>query len=166
MSDNAKELVRYPLPVYNYRVSILSGQSIDDALGSTISVLSFSKVSGLSVDYEKVEFRHGTSFKEGVIVLPGIQQSFQLTLSRGVAKDKNFLYDWISNIGAGGDKMPVKRDLIIDLCNEFGEAIVRWFVQGALPVKLSAPEFDANSNEIAIETLEMVARQLSVEHNP
>jgi len=55
---------------------------------------------------------------------------------------------------------------VIDLCNEKGEPSVRWKVQGALPIKLDAPTFDSNSNDVAIETLELVAHDLKIEYNP
>ena len=43
----------YPLAAYNYRVTVA---------GTTMS---FSEVSGLAVEYEKVTYRHGLSFREG-----------------------------------------------------------------------------------------------------
>ena len=143
----------YPLPVYNYRVSI--GK---DTLG-------FSEVSGLGVEYESVTYKHGFSFAMGVKIIPGMRQPTRLTLKRGVAKNSDFLAKWIKNTYADPFKN-AKQDILIDLCDETGKPVVRWTVTGALPVKLDAPTFDANSNDVAIETLELVAHELKVDYNP
>lgn len=157
---------RYPLPAYNYKVIILTGMDVRDESKGEAPTVSFSQVTGLSIDYEKVEYRHGRSFQEGVIILPGIQQSFQITLTKGVVKNKRFLYDWMYNGSDKGAFQPVKRNILIDLCDEKGAAVIRWIVQGALPIKLAAPTFDANTNEVAIESLELSARKLMVDYNP
>ena len=44
---------RYPLPVYNFRVTI--GEDL----------VSFSEVSGLVMEYETITYQHGLSFMEG-----------------------------------------------------------------------------------------------------
>jgi hypothetical protein len=108
----------YPLPSYNYRVTILHE--------AEAVVISCAEVSGLSLDYEPVTYKHGLSFLMGVHIIPGMPQPIRLTLRKGV---------------------------------------VRWTVQGALPIKLEAPTFDANSNDVAIETLELVAHGLQVDYH-
>lgn len=143
----------YPLPVYNYRVTI--GK---DTLG-------FSEVSGLGVEYEPVTYRHGFSYVMGPKIIPGMRQTAKLTLKRGVAKGSTFLADWLKNTYANPFKN-AKQDITIDLCDESGAAVVRWTVFGALPVKLDAPTFDANSNDVAIEMLELVAAEISIVYNP
>jgi phage tail-like protein len=146
----------YPLPVYNYRVTVG-----DRTLG-------FSEVSGLSIEYESVSYKHGFSFATGTKIIPGMRQPIKLTLKRGIVtntKDGNFLASWIQDAYANPFKT-AKQDIVIDLCNEKGEPSVRWKVQGALPVKLDAPTFDSNSNDVAIETLELVAHDLKIEYNP
>ncbi len=48
----------YPLPAYNYRVTVLrDGEAL---------VLSFAEVSGLSLQYDPVTYKHGLSFALGV----------------------------------------------------------------------------------------------------
>ena len=59
-----------------------------------------------------------------------------------------------------------KRDILIDLCDEKGDAVISWKVQDALPTKLDVPTFDANSNDVAIETMEFIAHGLRVDYNP
>ena len=148
----------YPLPAYNYRVTILKdGESL---------VLSFAEVSGLSLQYEPVTYKHGLSFVMGNKIIPGMRQPTNLSMKRGVVKSHDFLQSWIYNTYSDPYFASAKRDILIDLCDETGKPVIRWKVQGALPIKLDAPTFDANTNEVAIETMEFIAHGLQVDYNP
>jgi phage tail-like protein len=143
----------YPLPVYNYRVTING-----DTLG-------FSEVSGLSVEYEPVYYHHGLSFALGAKIIPGQHKPIRLTLKKGIIKGKDFLSKWLQEAYANPFK-DAKQNILIDLCDQAGLPIVRWKVRGALPVKLDAPIFNASSNEVAVETLELVAHDIEVDYHP
>jgi len=148
----------YPLPSYNYRVTVLKdGESL---------VVGFSEVSGLQVAYESVSYVHGLSFKLGERIIPGKRQQIRITLKRGVVKGNDFLQSWFSGVYSDPFFASAKRDILIDLCEESGTPVVRWTVTGALPVKLEASSFAAESNDVAIETLELVAHRLHVNYNP
>jgi phage tail-like protein len=56
-----------------------------------------------------------------------------------------------------------KRDVFIRLCDEKGDAVISWKVMNAFPTKLTAPTFDAKSNDAAIETLELRADLITME---
>lgn len=143
----------YPLPVYNYRVTIENAS------------FGFSEVSGLSVDYEPVTYKHGFSFVMGSKIIPGMRQPIKLTLKRGITQGNDALAKWLHDVYANPFKN-AEKDILIDLCNEAAEPVVRWKVQGALPVKMDAPNFDANSNDVAIETLELVAHDIQIDYHP
>lgn len=143
----------YPLPVYNYRVSIES------------LTLGFSEVSGLNVEYEPVTYKHGLSFAMGNKIIPGMRQPIKVTMKRGMVKGGDFLASWLKSAYADPFKS-AKRDMVIELCDEQGNAIIRWKVQGALPIKIQAPTLTANSNDVAIETMEVIAHGLEVQYNP
>jgi len=151
--DREQIKATYPLPVYNYRVTVGA-----DTMG-------FSEVSGLSVNYEPVTYKHGLSFVMGAKIIPGMRQPIRLTLKKGVVKANDFLASWFQNAYTNPFNN-AKRDILIDLCDESGQAVVRWKVQGALPIKLDAPTFDADSNEVAIESLELVAHDIQVDYRP
>lgn len=151
--DRAHAKASYPLPVYNYRVTVGS------------STIGFSEVSGLTVNYEPVTYKHGLSFVMGVKIIPGMRQPIKLTLKKGVIKANDFLAAWFQTAYSDPFKNS-KQDILIDLCDETGKAIVRWKVLGALPTKLDAPTFTASSNDVAIETLEMIAHDLQVDYDP
>lgn len=145
----------YPLPVYSYRVTV----------GGV--TLGFSEVSGLSMEHEAVTYKHGMSFALGARIIPGMPQQIKVTMKRGITKAENgsFLVDWFQGTYADPFRNS-KQDIQVDLCDETGNAVIRWKVSGALPVKLDAPTFDASSNEVAVETLELAAHSISVDYNP
>ncbi len=148
----------YPLPSYNYRVTIFQdGEAL---------VLGFAEVAGLTIEYEPVTYRHGLSFAMGNKIIPGMRQPIRLTMKRGIVQSNDYLANWLHRTYADPLFTSPKRDIRIDLCDESGVAVVRWTVQGALPTKLEAPTFDANSKEVAIETMELVAQALQVDYSP
>lgn len=148
----------YPLPVYNYRVTVQED-------GEATSV-SFAEVSGLAIAYEPVVYKDGLSFALGLNIIHGMEQEVRLTLRKGVVKGNDYLLRWLLESNEEPFSGSGKRDVVIDLCDEAGTAVVRWQVLGALPIKLEAPAFNADTNEVAIEALELIAHKLKVDHNP
>jgi len=136
----------YPLPVYNYRVTVDKSET-----------MSFTEVSGLEIDHDHILYRHGFSFAMGDHLLRGQRKPINVSLKRGVSKQRDYLFDWIEK----GNK----RDVTIELCDENGSALVTWAVIRALPFKLDAPNFRANSNDIAIESLSLIAHDLRLTYH-
>lgn len=133
--------VDYPLAAYNYRVTVDNSET-----------MSFSEVSGLEIDHEHVLYRHGFSWVMGDNLIRAQRKPINVTLKRGVSKQRKYLYDWMKS----ADKKHVK----IELCDESGSVIVSWDVTRALPLKLDAPSFNASSNDVAIESLNLIAHDL------
>lgn len=142
----------YPIPVYNYRVTIGS------------QTLAFSEVSGLSIEHEKVVYRDGFSFLMGYHILRGQQQEITVSMKRGVVKGDNALYDWVDFTFLERLFSSYKKDILIDLCDETGSPVIRWKLKKAIPLKLEAPSFSASSNDIAVESVELVAQGLDIEY--
>ena len=139
---------KYPIPVFYYRVTIDGNDAI-----------AFSEVSGLSIQYETITYRDGLSYRDGPKHMPGLDSPINLTLQKGIVKADSYLLDWFKSIQLNTVD---KRDVRIDLLNEVGEATVSWTVRDAFPTKLDAPSLSASSNEVAIETLELMATRLEV----
>ncbi|NEQ32297.1 MAG: phage tail protein [Leptolyngbya sp. SIO4C5] len=139
---------KYPIPVFYYRVTIGGEDSI-----------AFSEVSGLSLEYETITYKDGLSYRDGAKHMPGLGTPVNLTLQKGIVKADSYLFEWISTIQLNTVE---KRDVRIDLLNENGEPTVSWTAQDAFPKKLDAPSFNASSNEVAIESLELMASKLTV----
>lgn len=137
----------YPLPVYNYRV-IIDGITAG---------MSFSEVSGLEIDYDQVLYRHGFSWVMGDYLIRGQRKPIRVSLKRGIIQQRSYLYDWL--------KSEQKKNMRIDLCDEEGIPTVSWEIYRALPLKLDAPSFNANTSDVAIESLDLVAHDLKLIHH-
>jgi phage tail-like protein len=138
--------VEYPVPVYRFVVSIGDEQ------------ISFKSVSGLDIKYESVDYRDGTG---NLFYMPGQLQKSTITLSKGIFRGANALYDWISSISLNRVE---KKDLMISLTDESGsELLVTWNVLNAFPTGLTAPSFDASSNEVAIQELTLEADRITMQ---
>ena len=148
----------YPLSIYNYRVTInKDGDSVTFAV---------TQVSGLSMQYEPVTYKHGLSFVMGNKIIPGMGQPTKITMKRGIIQDRDYLHQWIDKTYSDPFYTEGKRDILIDLCNAEGTAVIQWCVQKAMPIKLDAPDFDVNSNEVAFESMEFIAHGLTVNYDP
>ena len=148
----------YPLPAYNYRVTVLDE--------GTPNVIGFTEVTGLSVEYQPVTYKHGLSFVMGLNIIPGMRQPIRLTLKKGLTKNGDFLQKWLDKSYNDPFSSRSKRDIVIDLCDEAGLPVIRWNVKQVLPVKLDAPAFTVNSNEVAIVSMELIAADLQADYHP
>ncbi len=138
----------YPLPAYNFRVTI-DGTS-----------MSFAEVSGINLEQETVTYRHGFSAWEGEeLTKYHVDKFFSVTLKKGVMKNADFLKKWLE------DRDNSRRTMEISLCDEKGEPVITWRAGKAVPVKLEAPGFDATTNDVAIDTLEVMAASISIEYH-
>jgi phage tail-like protein len=143
----------YPLPVYNYRVEIGS------------EAIAFSEVSGLTIGYQVSTYKESPVAKQAgprSLHFPGQRSEVNITLKKGLIKTVSIksLYGWIQTVQTNQVE---KRDVFIRLCDEKGDAVISWKVMNAFPTKLTAPTFDAKSNDAAIETLELRADLITME---
>ncbi len=143
----------YPLPVYNYRVEI-NGDSV-----------AFSEVSGLSISYETTTYKESPTESGApgprVMHMPAQGGSASVTLKKGLVSGASVpvLYDWINSTQTNQIE---KKDIFIRLCDEAGAPLVSWSVSNAFPTKLDAPTFGADSNDVAIESMELMADSISI----
>lgn len=93
--------------------------------------------------------------------MPGQPTDVNITLKRGLVKQKSQFYDWISSISLN---LVDKKDITISLTNEDrSQPIVTWKVINAFPKKLTAPSINGGSNEASVEALEMMADDIKIE---
>jgi len=144
----------YPLPLYNYRVEIGS------------EAVAFSEVSGLEISYESTLYKEsptaGGTPGPRWMQMPAQRNPPTITLKKGIVPKTSIkhLYDWIKTVQINQID---KKDVFVRLCDEKGEAVLSWRVSNAFPVKLDAPTFDANSNDAAIESMELKADFVTLE---
>lgn len=135
----------YPLASYNFKVTVDG------------TAMRFAKVSGLQREHQTLTYRHGLSFLEGEqIAKYFVDKYVAVTLEQGTMISSDSLHRWLET----GTKTAME----IQLCDPAGVAVIAWRIAKALPVKLSASTFDAKSNEVAIDTLEIKAAGISIVH--
>ncbi len=144
----------YPLPTYNYKVEIG---------GKTIG---FSEVSGLTIHFETTKYAESPA--EGGppgprwMYMPAQENPATITLKKGVVPSvsKAVFFDWINSIQTN---VVEKRDIFVRLCDEEGAAVLSWKVINAFPTKLDGPSFSASSNDVAVESMELMADGVRLE---
>lgn len=146
----------YPLPKFHFQV---------DWGGTKIG---FTEVSGLDVETEAIEYRHGASPEYNKTKQPGMQKFSNITLKRGTFQSDNEFFDWwkeTRKFQEGNSTGSLyRRNLTISLLDESHQPIVNWKVKNAWPTKVQATDLKADGNEIGIETMELVHEGLTIEN--
>lgn len=119
----------------------------------------FAEVGGLTADGDSVDYREGTDLQSNVRKLVGLRKYTNLMLKRGYTQDKA-LWQWYTNIMNG---VPDRRNVTIVLMNERREAVLRWHAENAWINKIEGPALKASSNDVAMESLELVHEGLTLE---
>ena len=118
----------------------------------------FNEVTGLTVEVEIEEYREG-GLNAYVHKLAGpARYPNNLVLKHGLT-DSDTLWNWHQDVASGNIQ---RRNGSIILLDSAGEEQWRWNFVDAYPVRWVGPDLRAGSAEVAIETLELVHRGLSV----
>ena len=130
-----------PAPSFRFAVAI---QGVDPELAR------FSECSGLEFEQETFDYREG-GLNSRVHRLPGRFKFGNLTLKKGIAKDGEKLWKWVSDTVRG----PIRpHDVTVTLYEVDGRTSRRtWVFEAAYPVKWSATSLTAGQSAVAIETL-------------
>jgi phage tail-like protein len=110
----------------------------------------FREASGLDSSTDVVEYREGN---EGLATrkLAGLTKHSNITLKWGLTDDAE-LWEWRKT---AIDRAVQRKNGSIVVLDEAGNEMVRWNFRHAWPVKWTGPGFNATSNDVAIETLEI-----------
>jgi phage tail-like protein len=121
-----------------------------------ITQAGFQEVSGLDTAQDPIEYREGNDILTPH-KLPGLNKYSNITLKWGITDSKD-LFEWRKKAIEG--KVERKNGSIV-LRDDAGEEKIRWnFVEG-YPAKLTWPSFNATSNAVAINTLEIAHEGLT-----
>ena len=110
----------------------------------------FSEVSGFDLSIDVMEYREGDGVQTPM-KMPGLRRYSNIILKQGLA-DSMVLYDWITT---GVDGAVERKTITITLLDEEESPAASWQVINAWPMRYTAPDFDANASEVAIESLEI-----------
>jgi phage tail-like protein len=126
--------------------------------GKPVDVLGwFTECSGLTVERESKSYEEG-GVNAYVHQLPGRVKQSRITLKRGLAD--NALWDWFK-AGLFDGKVE-RRNVSIVLYNSNLTMKKQWDLDSAFPVKWTGPDFQSDTNQVAIEAVELVHHGLSM----
>jgi hypothetical protein len=91
----------------------------------------------------------------GIGFEPEKRRVTEVTLRRGAGVD-DALWRWA--------RKPERRTVVITLLNAAHEAVCRYVLQNAMPIKVSGPDLDARGTEVAMEEVVLSAEGIEVEH--
>ncbi|MBD5554527.1 MAG: phage tail protein [Roseburia sp.] len=110
----------------------------------------FSEASGFDASIDVIEYREG-DMVQTPMKLPGLKKYGNITLKQGVA-DSMVMYEWMI---AGVEGEVERKTITITILDETETATASWQVINAWPTKYTAPDFNATSSEVAIESIEI-----------
>lgn len=130
----------YPFKKYNYEVTI-DGKVVGG----------FSEVSAPDISSDAIEYREGNFAVNTVGKQPGLIKYGNITLKWGMTSSME-LYNWMKEVESGTIN---RKTVVISLYDDKQAEIAKWTVISAWPAKYTAPDFNASSNEVAVESLEL-----------
>lgn len=157
MADNTgkQENAIWPMPKFYFSVT----------WGS--DTIQFSEVSGLDVEAQIIEYRHGDSAVHSPIKMPGLKKVGNVTMKRGVFVGDNTFYNWFSQIKLNTIEKG-RETITIKLLNEKGKPTMTWQLNNAWPTKITSTDLKSDGNEAAIDTIEIAYETIEIknENNP
>ncbi|HWK57457.1 MAG TPA: phage tail protein [Parapedobacter sp.] len=146
MAGEAQDNV-WPLPKFYFQVKIADQE------------VSFQEVSGLDIEAQVIEYRHGNSKEFSTIKMPGIKKSSNVTLKKGVFKGDNTFWDWFNAIKMNTIE---RKTVVINLLDEEGNPTMSWTLNNAWPTKVTGTDLKSDGNEVAVETLEVAHEGITI----
>ncbi|MDR2084110.1 MAG: phage tail protein [Bacteroidales bacterium] len=138
----------WPLPKFYFTVEV-----------ADLSEATFQEVSGLDIEAQIIEYRHGNSPDFSTIKMPGIKKYGNVTLKKGVFVKDNKFWDWFNKIKMNTiERQPVT----IKLLDEAGSPTMVWTLKNAWPTKITGTDMKSDGNEVAVETLEIAHEGLTI----
>lgn len=149
MADDPKK--NYPLPKFHFLVEWGGAR------------MGFTEVTGLDFETEVIEYREGNSPVYNKRKQPGLTKYSNITLKRGMfLGDFEYFQWWRKTMMFQEGKEKFRRDITIKLLDEEHKPIITWTLAKAWPSKVTSTDLKADSNEVAIESMELVHEGLSI----
>lgn len=148
MAGEAQDSV-WPLPKFYFQVK----------LGDT--EVAFQEVSGLDIEAQIIEYRHGNSKEFSTIKMPGIKKTGNVTLKKGVFVKDNAFWNWFNQIKMNTIE---RKTVVISLLDEEGNPTMVWTLNNAWPTKITGTDMKSDGNEVAVETIEVAHEGLTIEN--
>ena len=146
--DGGAQAAIWPLPKFYFNIDLGDGKK-----------LGFSEISGLESDIKPIEYRHGDSKVFSTLKMPGLRSVGNVTLKKGVFTQDSIFWKWYDESLLNIIK---RRTVVISLLDEKATPKMTWTLTNAWPTKMTGTDLKSDSNEVAIESLELAYETLSV----
>ena len=137
----------WPLPKFYFQVKLGDKE------------VPFQEVSGLDIEAQIIEYRHGNSKAFSTIKMPGIKKTGNVTLKKGVFVKDNGFWDWFNKIKMNTIE---RQTVVISLLDEAGAPTMVWTLNNAWPTKITGTDMKSDGNEVAVETVEIAHEGLTI----
>lgn len=155
----------YPLTKMNFYVSCTEIQG----------TAAFSEVTGIEATVDVIEFRQGNSASLAPVKIPGLVKHGNVTFKMGYIQNSPFK-DWVNECvterrkeGAAYPRVDLTVELIdINMGSPQQPVMANtaanrvWVLHNAWVTKYSAPDLDAKTSDVAIETMEVAYEELTI----
>jgi phage tail-like protein len=112
----------------------------------------WAKVAGLSVKWDLAEHRIGSS--DQYFKFAGVPKFDPLKLSRAAeASGTKAVQDWLNEVHASGG---IPEEGAVEMLNSAGQPVLTWTLREMFPTGWQISDFDANTGNVAMETLSIV----------
>ena len=138
----------WPIPKFRFKVQW------DDV------EVAFQEVSGLDIEAQPIEYRHGNSPGYSVLKMPGLKKYSDVTMKKGVFKGDNKFWDWFNQINMN---TIARKSVTITLLTEGDTVAMVWKLTNAFPTKITSTDLKSQGNEAAIETIVIAHEGLTIE---
>ncbi|TAE00858.1 MAG: phage tail protein [Bacteroidetes bacterium] len=144
--SNASSSVFYPPVSFYFKVEFSGIKNSTDS--------SFQEVSGMEASIKTEDIVEGGE-NRFTYKVPVSTDYSNLVLKRGLVAAKSDLITWVKTIlGSDFSARITTKKITVKLLDEKGNPLRQWDFFEAYPVKWSVSNFNAENNEIAIESLE------------
>ncbi len=136
----------WPLPKFHFQVKF--GKE----------VWRFQEVSGLDMEVEVMEYRHGKSKQLGTFKMPGRPSVSDVSLKKGVFTGDTSLFKWFKKNLSKVER----KDVTVILLNEKRKAEITWVLSNAFPKKIESTSLNSQGSDIAIESITLAYEELEI----
>lgn len=145
-----------PLLAYQFSLQLIGGPVLPSAIF-------FRQISGISVEYGVAE--HKTITESGIPLIqkiPARPTYTPITLKRGIASDLS-LWSWHQMVADEKTAGLARADVQIIMYNRMYIPVLQWTLIRAWPSRISGPEFQTDSTDVAMEELTLVHEGITID---
>lgn len=118
----------------------------------------FQEVSGLNAETTPIEYRGGSSKVYSTVKMPGLQKFGNVTFKKGTFKGDSALWDKFSALKMNTVK---RATIVVNLLDENQGVAATWTLHNAFPIKITGTEMKSETNEVAIESIDVAHEGLT-----